>query len=159
MLIRIRKQNFESGTNRKLENFMLKTMLIRYKKQMLYLVFGVETTMINILIYCFCYYKLICNNIISSIISWGVSVLFAYVTNKIYVFDSKCDRVYLILKELFLFAMCRVLTGVLDLVMMYIFVDIFNGVAWQVKVISNIFVIVCNYIAGKYVVFIRRNVK
>ena len=127
----------------------MKRLFLKYKEQILYLFFGGATTLINILVYNLCYYLLDWSNTLSNAIAWISSVLFAYITNKIFVFESKEHTVPHLLKELSSFALCRVLTGALDILIMYISVDVLHLVAWQFKIISNVIVIICNYIASK----------
>ena len=123
----------------------------KYKTQILYLIFGIATTLINIILYNLCYYQFSLSNVLSNVISWTVSVLVAYTTNKIWVFLNKDFRCYVILKEITAFILCRVLTGALDVLIMYVSVDVLKMVAWQFKIISNIIVIICNFIASKII--------
>lgn len=72
-----------------------------FKKELiLYIIFGVLTTLVNILVYYFFTKIILVNYIISNILAWVFSVFFAYVTNRIWVFESKNDN---IIKECFLF--------------------------------------------------------
>ena len=125
----------------------------KYKQEFLYLFFGAATTLINIVCFALLYELLNVSNIISTVLAWIVSVLFAFVTNKWIVFKSNKKRFAEIVKEIALFFVCRILTGILDVAVMYVAVDIFkgNGVIW--KVISNIIVIIVNYFASKIFVF------
>ncbi len=125
----------------------------KYKEIILYLFFGGLTTVINILCY-FLFYEIFgVSNIISTVISLIVSILFAFVTNKIYVFESRTATKEETLKEVFSFFFFRLLTGVLDVAIMFVAVDLMkmSGTLW--KIISNILVIILNYVASKLVVF------
>ena len=125
----------------------------KYKEVILYLVFGGATTAVNIVCYFLLYNVFSVSNVISTIISQIVAIVFAFVTNKIYVFESKTNTRKEAAKEMVSFFFFRFLTGVLDLSIMYIAVDRLGmwGMLW--KVISNIIVIILNYIASKLVVF------
>lgn len=114
-----------------------------------YLLFGIITTLINIAIYKFCTYINI-NYLIANIISWIISVLFAYITNRYFVFQKK-DNINL--KELFSFISSRIFTGILDLIFMFISVSILCLNDFLMKIISNIIVIIINYILSKTLIF------
>ena len=68
----------------------IKELLKKYKFIILYGIFGVLTTIINIVTYALCYDMFNISNVVSNIIAWVLSVLFAFITNKIWVFESKC---------------------------------------------------------------------
>ena len=133
-----------------------KNLFNKYKTLILYLFFGGCTTLINIICYFVTYEVLLISNFLSTVIAWLASVLFAFITNKQYVFESKCTNAKEKWRELFSFFSCRFITGILDIVIMIIAVDImeWNSMLW--KIISNIIVIVINYVASKYLVFIHK---
>lgn len=119
-----------------------------------YLLFGVITTSANILIYYLCYYEWHCSNVCSNIVAWFIAkIIIAFITNKCFVFKSKDVSKKGLLSEFFSFIGCRLATGLLDLGIMFIAVDCLNqdGVFW--KGISNILMIILNYLAGKLIVF------
>ena len=89
----------------------------------------------------------------SNIIAWILSVLFAFVTNKIYVFDSRNYTVPVVLRELIDFTVSRGATGLLDLGLMYLFVSVIGIEDMISKIIINIIVIILNYILSKIYVF------
>lgn len=128
----------------------------KYEEIILYVFFGVCTTLVNILVYYIFSHIFNLGTIISTVIAWILSVLFAYITNKIWVFKSKSWDKNVLFKEMISFFSCRLLTGLLDIGIMYIFVDIlkFNDII--IKVISNIIVIIINYIASKLVIFSKK---
>ncbi len=128
-------------------------LLKKYKSVVSYLFFGVCTTIINVVIYNIFYSNLSFTNVGSTIIAWIVAVLFAFITNKLFVFESKSFALKVMLYELFSFLGCRLATGVLDLGIMFITVDCLHQNALMWKIISNILVIVINYIASKLVIF------
>ncbi len=130
----------------------IKFLLLKYREIILYLLFGFCTTIVNIVVY------LICDKIgfsitISTIIAWILSVLFAYISNRSFVFKSKTHSIADITKEVINFFVCRLATGVLDLVIMILFVDIFNFNGLIIKILSNIIVIILNYVLSKLMVF------
>lgn len=82
-----------------------------------YVVFGVLTTVVNILAYLLFARIFNVNYIYSNIIAWFLSVLFAYITNRIWVFESKSSN---IIKEASYFFAGRIFSGVLDTGLMYL---------------------------------------
>ena len=128
--------------------------LIKKNKDILaYLFFGVCTTLINIVSYYLMAHILNLGVIVSSVIAWVLAVLFAYLTNRKMVFHSEAKTLKEICKEILLFFSCRVSTGILDILMMWLFVDIigFNDVI--IKMVSNVIVIILNYVFSKLIIF------
>lgn len=128
-------------------------MLKKYRSLISYGVFGVLTTVINIAVYALCYQKLGISNVVSNIAAWILAVLFAFVTNKLWVFESKSMELTVLVREAVSFFGCRLATGVLDLAIMYVTVDRLALNSTLMKCISNIIVIVVNYVASKLVIF------
>ena len=119
------------------------------KELFLYVVFGTLTTIVNIVVYFALEYVGV-NYIISNIIAWFLSVLFAYVTNRIWVFESKSPN---IMKEMVLFFSGRIFTGVLDTALLYLFVDILTLGNTFSKIAVEIIIIILNYLLSKLIVF------
>ena len=131
----------------------LQEVIRHYHDIVLYIVFGVLTTIVNIVVYYLCFDVLDIANVISTVLAWIVSVLFAFITNKIWVFESKSFYKDVFLHELISFFSCRIATGLLDIVIMYVAVDLLmqDEILW--KLVANIVVIVINYIASKLLIF------
>lgn len=125
----------------------------KHEQSILYVFFGAITTVINTICYVLLYEWLNVNNLISTIVAWVLSVVVAFVTNKIYVFKSQKNKSYEILKEIVSFFACRIMTGVLDTIIMFVAVDWLqqNGIVW--KVIVNFLVIIINFFISKFLVF------
>lgn len=125
----------------------------KYKSLIAYGVFGVMTTLVNIITYNYCYNHLGINNTVSNVLAWILAVVFAYITNKMWVFESKSWQWSVLKREVSAFVSCRLATGVMDIVIMFICVDIMNLPAMLMKIISNVLVIILNYIFSKLVIF------
>ena len=121
----------------------------------LYLFFGVCTTAVNTVCYWVFHDLLTQSNMASTILAWLTAVIFAFMTNKIFVFESKRTRAGEQIREVLSFFGCRLLTGILDVAIMVAAVDIlqWNSLLW--KLISNIIVTVINYITSKFLIFKR----
>lgn len=128
----------------------------KYKSFIAYAVFGVFTTIVNIATYNVCYINLEFSNTISNIIAWVLAVTFAYLTNKVWVFDSKSWKWEVLRREVPAFISCRLATGVMDLVIMFVAVDLLGWHAMLMKLLSNILVIILNYVFSKLVIFKKR---
>ena len=148
----------------KIENFCLKILekihlkkiadLYRnYVSVMRYLIFGVITTIINIVTYVLCYNILNIPNLISNSIAWVISVLVAYLTNRKSVFNSNANTRREVFIEIIRFFVSRLATLVLDQAIMFITVDKFGWNSILMKIVSNIIVIIANFILSKLVVF------
>ena len=125
----------------------------KHKEIISYLIFGVLTTAVNIGTYFILNDCLNINYLISNMTAWILSVLFAYITNRRYVFNSSNDNRKDILKEISSFFGSRLMTGFLDVLFMYVTVN-FNLLPNLIaKVVANIFVIIANYILSKFIVF------
>lgn len=134
----------------------IKELFKKYREMILYLFFGGCTTLVNIISYYICS-KIGIGTALSTVIAWVLSVLFAYITNRKYVFESKAFGFAPILKETAGFFLCRLATGLLDLAIMVVFVDFLHFNDMLIKILSNIIVIVLNYIASKLMIFKSKN--
>lgn len=128
----------------------MKDRIQKNKEVIMYLIFGVLTTVVNIVVYYIFNDVLQVHYMISNVIAWILSVLFAYITNRKYVFESNSDS---IITEFTKFVGSRVSTGILDMVMMWLFVDLLQGGSMLSKIISNAFVIISNYVLSRLFVF------
>ena len=131
-------------------------MMKKHKSFIAYGVFGVFTTIVNIVTYNVCYSYLGISNTLSNIAAWVLAVTFAYLTNKAWVFDSKSWKWDVLRREIPAFLGCRLATGILDIVIMYICVDVLKWPALLMKIASNVLVIILNYVFSKLVIF-RKN--
>lgn len=130
--------------------------LKKYREQLLYLIFGGLTTLVNILVYFVCDSLWHWGTVWSTIIAWVVSVLFAFVTNKLFVFESKTRSPKALLWEAGSFFGCRLFSGVLDLAIMWLTVDLLHWPSLLMKIISNVLVIILNYVFSKWLIFRKK---
>ncbi len=123
-----------------------------------YLIFGVLTTVVNIVVYFFFREVFGVHYAISNSIAWILSVLFAFVTNKKWVFKSQTNSLYEWSKEAFLFVAFRALSYVFDMGAMFVMLSVLHSSDLAAKIVSQIFVIVANYVFSKWFVFKSKNV-
>ncbi len=118
-----------------------------------YIVFGVLTTLINLLVYGICYNTFKIHNLISNIIAWVAAVLFAYVVNKRFVFRSKTYTTAQTIREFKLFVGARLFSLAFDELGMWLTVNKLSLNGGISKIIMNIFVLVSNYFFSKLIIF------
>lgn len=128
-------------------------LFLKYKEMVLYLVFGGLTTLVNIVTYALFAYVFNMGTVVSTMLAWIVSVIFAYITNKIFVFESKTDSLAMAVTECISFFGCRLATGLLDILIMFVSVNILHFNDMVMKILSNILVIILNYIFSKLFIF------
>jgi len=148
-------KKFESNTNnmiKLLENYIEDTNHTSWFNKgyevLSYLFFGGCTTLINI--FTFWILRVLKIGVYpSNIVAWIVSVLFAFITNKLFVFESKGNAV----KEGISFFIFRLLSLLFDMGIMYLLIDVLNWNDLLSKVITNIVVIIINYVFSKIFIF------
>lgn len=131
----------------------IKEIYRRYKNILLYTLYGICTTIVNIVCYYICSFQLNLSTVCSTIIAWIAAILFAFITNRKYVFRSSAYTFEKILIEFIKFLVSRVITGIIDIIGMYILVDILLFSGLISKAMINVLVIILNYIFSKKVVF------
>ena len=133
--------------------FKLRRLLSRHWDVISYLFFGVLTTVVNYLVYLPCYNLLGLSAAISNVIAWAVSVVFAYLTNKPFVFRSHDWSASTVIPEFAKFVGCRVASGGGETLILLLTVDIlgWNGNLW--KLIVSVLVVIANYFGSKLLVF------
>lgn len=124
----------------------------KYRMQIMYLIFGGLTTVVNIVVYTGARWSYLSINI-AYILAWILSVLFAYLTNRKWVFDSQTTGLANILLEMVKFFFARLATGVVGYLILLFGVHVLhqNDMIWNI--IQNIFVIVSNYVLSKLMIF------
>ncbi len=133
---------------------MLETLIkkILNRETITYLIAGVLTTILNIAVFKVCNLAGI-QYLISNVIAWIVAVIFAFVVNKLYVFQSKSWASAVVQKEFVAFMSCRLLSLAFDMLFMLVTVSYLHMNEDLAKVLSNCFVVVMNYVASKLFIF------
>lgn len=162
----------------------IKSLFAKYKEIIMYIIFGVLTTLVNWVVYTVLIkifggaaesqeilFNLFGRNItmkvfyifIANFVAWVAGVVFAFVTNKIWVFESKSWRFGLVMKELWLFILARLITGVLEwfgvplLWAIGMDQDLFGIDGFLAKIIVSIIVVILNYVFSKLIIFKKKN--
>lgn len=131
------------------------------KETVSYLIFGVLTTIINIIVFGAAEYFLKqfmadkAAALVANIVAWVFSVAFAFITNKLFVFESKSMEFRVIIKELNSFVIARLLSLAFDEMFMAFAINFMNSMI--AKIISNVFVVIINYVLSKFFIFKDNN--
>lgn len=128
----------------------MKNLLNKYHDIVLYVLFGVMTTIVNIIVFAVCRDTFHMDITLSNIIAWVWSVLFAYITNKKWVFHSTNGQW---LKEMLSFYGSRVATLLIETVLLFVLINLISVGEMYAKIFSNVIVIILNYILSKVFVF------
>ncbi|MBQ2801091.1 MAG: GtrA family protein [Lachnospiraceae bacterium] len=141
----------------------IQELFVKYKEIIMYLIFGVGTTVVNWGIYTVIVMlgKEV-NLTIANIIAWVGAVAFAYITNKLWVFESKSWSLEVVWKELGMFLGARIFSGIFEIGLFPVLVwlgmnqAIFGVEGMLAKVIISVLVVVLNYIFSKLLVFKKK---
>ena len=128
----------------------------KYREVILYLIFGVLTTLVNLISYFLLTDVAGVNYLFSNVLAWVLSVLFAYGTNRVWVFRSQEKGTAAIVKEMVSFFGARLFSGGLDMGIMFVCVSLIGLPDGVIKILSNILVIVLNYLFSKLWIFKKR---
>lgn len=123
---------------------------------LVYLFFGVLTTLVNYLVYFPLYNVLFWSAAVSNVSAWAVAVIFAYLTNKPFVFKSNDWSLHIAVPEFIKFVGCRVASGFLETAAIWLFVDRIGCNGNAIKIIVSILVVVLNYVFSKWLVFAKK---
>ena len=134
----------------------IRALIEKYWDILIYLVFGVLTTVVNYAVYLPVYNFCGISAAVSNMIAWVVAVIFAFLTNKPFVFHSHDWSVKTVVPELIKFVSCRLASGVMETVILFLAVDLmaWNGNIW--KLVTQVLVIVINYVGSKLLVFRKK---
>ena len=125
----------------------------KYKEIINYIFFGLLTTGVNFSVYYFCLKIFKLNYLVANIVAWILSVAFAYVSNRLYVFKkvnfSKVD----ILREVIMFFGARFMSGAIETMVLFLMVSILCTGEFVAKIIVSIIVVILNYVFSKLLVF------
>ena len=151
----------------------IKALLIKYKELITYVVFGVLTTLVNFV--CFWALNKIFGDhvyLLNNAIAWIVSVIFAYVTNKLWVFESKSWNIKIVAREVVAFFAARLFSFGVEEGGLWLFVDILGMGAYSftllgfeitgqliAKVILAVIVVILNYFFSKFIIFAKKKKK
>lgn len=133
----------------------IKSLFVKYREIILYLIFGVLTTAVSF----GAYYGLLATGmhyIAAQIISWALAVAFAFVVNKIFVFEDRADSASELFRQIWQFVSARIASGVIETALLWLLVDIIGMSEGVAKIPVAILTVILNYIASKLFVFRKK---
>ena len=148
----------------------IKELILKYKELIIYVVFGGLTTVVNLAVF-WLFSKFLGDGryLITNLVAWFAAVVFAYVTNKLWVFESKSWNFRVIAKEIPSFFAARVFSLLLEEAGLFLLVDIlsFNEISLGflsfeisgeliAKGLLAVVVVIVNYVFSKLVVFRKK---
>ena len=129
----------------------IKSFISQYKEILRYLIVGGLTTVISIATYYICTRYIHIEEMLANMIAWIVSVAFAFVANKLFVFENKSRELSTTLKEAFSFVSGRLFSLLIDTIIMYAGIRLLHINDMVVQLIKQIVVVILNYILAKLV--------
>lgn len=152
---------------------MIKKLFLKYKELISYVFFGVLATIVSIL--SFKLFDVLLGPqlyLLSNVISWIITVIFAYFTNKIWVFESKSWKANVLVKEIVSFFGARVFSLVVEEAGLWLMIDQMDmgGISWDIltfsisgnmiaKIIMQVIVVILNYVFSKLIIFKKKKEK
>ena len=140
---------------------MIGRLFQKYKQILAYLFFGVITTLVN-----WCIYGLLqtlqLDMTLSNAIAWLGAVLYAFITNKLFVFESKSFALGVLLREAVSFFASRVASGAAEVLLPTLLYaaglsqPLFGLAGGVAKALVSVLVIVMNYVLSKFLVFRKK---
>ncbi|AMV60382.1 Teichoic acid glycosylation protein [Pediococcus damnosus] len=131
----------------------IKALFIQYYSVISYLFFGGLTTLINIGVFTVLHNMTTWNYQVSNVLAWFLSVLFAYITNKLWVFNSKTSTPKAFIQEISSFFFFRIVSLLFDTLIMWVGISLLGGNAILVKIIDNVLIVIINYVFSKLFIF------
>lgn len=125
----------------------------KHKEMLLYLFFGGLSFIVSIGTYALFNVMFSINELIANILSWVITVMFAFLTNRVWVFNSPTKSTNEFIRQLFAFYGGRIVTLIIEEMILFIFITWLNFSSMIVKIIAQIIVIILNYIISKLVIF------
>ncbi len=134
---------------------MIKKLINKFatKEFLNYLIFGILTTVVNYVVYFLLYNLFNINYIVSNTVAWIAAVLFAYFTNKRYVFNDSDESTSDKIRKFLTFVTGRLLTYFIETIWLVITVGLFRMNANVSKILVAVIVIIANYFISKFLVF------
>lgn len=140
----------------------LKDLYSKYREIINYLLFGACTTAVSWGTYSL-FVKAIGMSVgVGNVLSWICAVLFAFVTNKLFVFESKTWKPAVAVREFFSFIGARLVTGAIEWIGVPFFsthgltYPLFGVKGLLAKIVVSVVVIILNYLFSKFLVFFKK---
>ncbi|MBP5209656.1 MAG: GtrA family protein [Clostridia bacterium] len=127
-----------------------------HKEVLLYLFFGVVTTLVSWGLFWLFDYGLRMHELVANALSWILTVFVAFLTNRVWVFDSPTRTVGAFLLQMLRFYLGRVATLLIEEGILYVFITRLGCPDMWVKIAASVVVVVLNYVFSKWLIFRKR---
>lgn len=131
----------------------MKEFFQKHRELIAYAFCGAATTAVNYAVYFPCTRLLLLDPLVSNVIAWVIAVAFAYLVNKLLVFESRSWSRSLVFREVWQFVSARIFSGVLETGILFVFVTLLHFHDGVVKVAAGVLVILINYFLSKFLIF------
>ena len=128
----------------------------KHKEPLLYLFFGVLTTLVNFAVFFVFTAWIVIDVLVANVIAWVASVLFAYVTNRTWVFSKHATETVAVIGEIASFFGGRVATLLFEEAVIWLFIKRLGFSAMAVKLVAAVGVVILNYVISKLLVFRKK---
>lgn len=140
-------------------NHDLKTLFQKYRQVVFYVIFGCVSTLVNIIAFWIINSLFGVNYKLANVLSWVIAVFCAYITNKIWVFESRGKTGKENVFEASKFFFFRLITLGVDMLCMYTFIEKLGILEIVSKIITNAIVVVANYLFSKLIIFRKKKIE
>ena len=126
------------------------------RETIVYTIFGVLTTVVDFAAFGILYYSLNIGELVSNTLAWVLAVIFAFITNKLWVFESKSWKPSVAGKEFTGFVGARVFSFFIETIMMFVMITLLSWHDLIAKTIVGIVVVILNYFFSKLLIFKKK---
>lgn len=119
------------------------------KETVRYMLVGCLTAAVNLSVYFISNLYLGINYLISNAVAWVATVAFAYVTNKLFVFRTRCRTMRELLREIALFVNTRLISGAAEQILMWVMVGVCCLGSSIIKLVSSAAAVAINFFVSK----------
>ncbi|SDY19363.1 GtrA family protein [Lachnobacterium bovis] len=127
-----------------------------YKKNkeiLLYLFFGGLSFIVSVATYALFNVPMKMDALIANVLSWIITVMFAFLTNRVWVFASPTDNIKDFMKQMLSFYSGRIITLVIEETILLVFINMLGFGSLLVKIVAQVVVILLNYVISKLFIF------
>lgn len=133
----------------------IKELFAKYREIIMYLIFGALTTLVSFGVY---YALLWCgvHYIVSQVVSWVAAVAFAFVVNKLFVFENKDNSPSALFRQIWQFVSVRIASGLIETALLWLLVDVITVSEGIAKIPVAVLTVIINYVASKLLIFRKK---
>ena len=135
---------------------MIRNLYHQNKEIILYLVFGVMAFCLSVGLFALFHSVAGMNVLLANAVSWIITVLFAFFTNRTYVFRAGSGGLPVLFRQMLSFCSGRLFTLLVEEAILWIFISVLDFASIPVKIAAQVVVVVLNYVISKWIVFAKK---